>query len=359
MGLYVTKWFLYINCSLLNFNYTILVIDFILGVFTVHKIMDNSSSTASNSEVVGSVTSLKRKSDDVGWEFGELVIKDDSDKVKCKLCSRVVSGGVHRLKQHIAQVKGNVVSCPKATPMDKAKCMQALLDYKKKKEEKREKLQELQDRVNISKSSTEEVEILDSRKTSHSLGPMDNFARSISAADSLSESRKKSWQQNINDSLFKKRTNEVHTYLARWVYESAIPFNAVNNDAFQQLLEAVGQFGPGYIPPTQYQLREPLLKQAVENSKETVKKQEEEWKKSGCSIMTDAWSDRKRRSIMNLCVNCKLGTTFLSSIESSADAHTGKYIFDFVDKWIDEVGSKNVIQVVTDNASNNMAAANS
>ncbi|XP_017256274.2 uncharacterized protein LOC108225831 [Daucus carota subsp. sativus] len=73
--------------------------------------------------------------------------------------------------------------------------------------------------------------------------------------------------------------------------------------------------------------------------------------------MTDAWSDRKRRSIMNLCVNCKLGTTFLSSIKSSADAHTGKYIFDYVDKWIEEVGSKNVIQVVTDNASNNMAAA--
>ena len=40
--------------------------------------------------------------------------------------------------------------------------------------------------------------------------------------------------------------------------------------------------------------------------------------------MTDALSDRKRRSIMNICVNCKPGTTFLSSIESSAEAHTGK-----------------------------------
>ncbi|XP_074377827.1 uncharacterized protein LOC141719352 [Apium graveolens] len=111
-----------------------------------------------------------------------------------------------------------------------------------------------------------------------------------------------------------------------------------------QLLEAVGQFGPGYIPPTQYQLREPLLKQAVETTKETGKKQEKEWNKSGCSIMIDAWADRKRRSIKNLCVNYKLGTTFLSSIESSTDAHIGKYIFDYVDKWIEEVGSKNVIQ---------------
>ena len=38
--------------------------------------------------------------------------------------------------------------------------------------------------------------------------------------------------------------------------------------------------------------------------------------------------------------------------------HTGKYIFEYVDKCIEDVGPQNVIQVVTDNASNNMAAAN-
>ncbi len=59
---------------------------------------------------------------------------------------------------------------------------------------------------------------------------------------------------------------------------------------------------------------------------------------------------------MNLCVNCKLGTTFLSSKEDSEASHTGEYIFEYVDKCIEDVGPKNVIQVVTDNASNNMAA---
>lgn len=149
----------------------------------------------------------------------------------------------------------------------------------------------------------------------------------------------------------------MHTYLARWVYESGIPFNSINNDGFRRFVEAVGQFGPGYIPATQYQLREPLLKQAVKDTKEILKVQEDEWKDGGCSVMTDAWSDRKRRSVMNLCVNCKIGTSFLSSIECSLEAHTGKFIFDYVDKWIDNIGSKNVIQVVTDNATNNFAAA--
>ncbi|TXG57362.1 hypothetical protein EZV62_018675 [Acer yangbiense] len=73
--------------------------------------------------------------------------------------------------------------------------------------------------------------------------------------------------------------------------------------------------------------------------------------------MKDTWSDRKRRSIMNLRVNCKEDTTFLSSKESSDVVHTGELIFNYVLAVIEEVGSENVVQVVTNNASNNMAAA--
>ncbi|KAK2655647.1 hypothetical protein Ddye_008699 [Dipteronia dyeriana] len=72
--------------------------------------------------------------------------------------------------------------------------------------------------------------------------------------------------------------------------------------------------------------------------------------------MTDAWTDRKRRSIMNSCVNCRDGTTFLSSKESSDEAHTGEHLFEYVFKCIEQVGPKNVVQVVADNAANNMAA---
>ena len=53
-------------------------------------------------------------------------------------------------------------------------------------------------------------------------------------------------------------------------------------------MEAVGQFGPGFKLPTQYQLRELLLKVKVERTKQLLKKHEEEWAKNGCSIMTDA-----------------------------------------------------------------------
>ena len=135
-----------------------------------------------------------------------------------------------------------------------------------------------------------------------------------------------------------------------------MPFHAINNEEFDQLLEAVGRFGPGGQKPNQHELREKLLYEEVEDTKKLLKLQEQEWAKNGCSIMTDAWTDQKRRSIMNMCVNCSIGTTFLESKEASAESHTGEFIFQYVDSCIEKIGAEKVVQVVTDNASDNMAA---
>ncbi|KAK3230207.1 hypothetical protein Dsin_002088 [Dipteronia sinensis] len=95
------------------------------------------------------------------------------------------------------------------------------------------------------------------------------------------------------------------------------------------MMNAIGPFGPGYKEPSQYQLSEPLLKKEVSNTNEAL----------------------KMRSIMNLCVNCMEGTTFLCSKESGDEAYT-KEMFQYANKCIEQVGPTNVIQVVTDNASN-------
>jgi hypothetical protein len=46
-----------------------------------------------------------------------------------------------------------------------------------------------------------------------------------------------------------------------------IAFNACDNDEFKQMCEAIGQFGPGLIPPTQDALRGKLLKEEYERTK--------------------------------------------------------------------------------------------
>jgi len=209
--------------------------------------------------------------------------------------------------------------------------------------------------VNISRvggGEDEEVTCVGSSEP-HKLGPMDKWVRAIDPKATKSESLK---QQKLNKELWKERTHEVHKYIARWVYTHAIPFNACDNDEFKQMCEAIGQFGAGFEPPSQYDLREKLLEEEYARTKSLLQEREAEKVKSGCSIMTDAWSDRKRRSIMNLCTNCVDGTSFISSKEMSDVSHTSEVIFELVDKAIEDIGPDNVVQVVTDNASNNMGA---
>ena len=122
------------------------------------------------------------------------------------------------------------------------------------------------------------------------------------------------------------------------------------------MCEAIGQFGAGFEPPSQRDLRESLLDKEYARTKSLLQEREAKKTKSGCSIMTDAWSDRKRRSIMNLCSNCVDGSSFISSKDMSDVSHTSEVIFELVDKAIEENGPGDVVQVVTDNASNNMGA---
>jgi hypothetical protein len=185
------------------------------------------------------------------------------------------------------------------------------------------------------------------------LGPMDKFATPIDPKAGRADARR---QQNINEALWKESTHLVQQYVARWVYTHAIPFHACDNDEFKEMVEAIGQFGPGFQPPSQHQFREKLLEEEHARTKSLLHDREDDKNKYGCSIMTDAWTDMKRRSIMNICTRTSQGTSFIKSKEMSDVSHTSEVIFELVDKAIEELGSSSVVQVVTDNASNNMGA---
>ena len=67
--------------------------------------------TAMGSTATSSSQALKRNSDDMGWEFAQLCDPLDPQAVKCKLCGKEMHGGVNRMKQHIAGIKGQVSPC--------------------------------------------------------------------------------------------------------------------------------------------------------------------------------------------------------------------------------------------------------
>nr|XP_011462068.1 PREDICTED: uncharacterized protein LOC105349353 [Fragaria vesca subsp. vesca] len=162
-------------------------------------------------------TSLKCNSEDVGWEFGALVNPSNVDRVKCKLCGKVLSGGIYRLKQHIAHIKGNAAPCNKSSDEDKNKCKQAIDEAQSKKKQKFQREQEVRQEVIL--EGDEEVEgCLGPRNPKlpppgapDTLGPMDSFASIINPDSSLSGSNNIR-QQNINDALWKQRTHRASIF---------------------------------------------------------------------------------------------------------------------------------------------------
>lgn len=159
-------------------------------------------------------------------------------------------------------------------------------------------------------------------------------------------------QTNIQDACGKKKREEACQYIARLFYQAGIPFNVANSDAFKCAVEAIGQYGPNLKPPSYHELRVSLLKKELAYTDDLFKSHKEAWVKHGCSVMSDGWTDQRGRSLMNFLVNCPAGTMFVKSIDASSYVKTGEKMFELLDSFVEHVGEANVVQVITDNASN-------
>ncbi|KAK8941281.1 hypothetical protein KSP39_PZI010745 [Platanthera zijinensis] len=140
------------------------------------------------------------------------------------------------------------------------------------------------------------------------------------------------------------------------MYDAAIPFNAVTYRSFAVMIESIGQFGVGLKPPSYHEVHVPLLNNEVAEVQKMMKNYEDEWRLFGCSIMADGWTDKKQRTLINFLVNSPKGTFFLESVDASDYAKTGERMFELLDIVVERVGEANVVQVVTDSASNNVLA---
>ena len=80
-----------------------------------------------------------------------------------------------------------------------------------------------------------------------------------------------------------------------------------------------------------------------------IEEHKKTWKKYGCSIMLDSWTDRKSRCFINFLVNSPGSTWFLKSIDVFDTIKNGELMFKHLDEVVEEIGEKNVVQVITDN----------
>ncbi|GLU15058.1 hypothetical protein SLE2022_315860 [Rubroshorea leprosula] len=180
--------------------------------------------------------SLKRKSNDNGWEYGELCDPNKLNAVKCKLCGRVCRGGVYRIKQHIAHYKTSVKKWPLSLAEDKRRCLEALLGGNKGanrlSEAKRAKEEAgLRDEFSCSILPEESFDFdVDDVQTSGpsrlgKRGPMDRYVCKNIDAINIFEKRLEGAIDGADK--HKECLNDVHEHVAHWMYEPGIPFEAI------------------------------------------------------------------------------------------------------------------------------------
>ena len=154
----------------------------------------------------------------------------------------------------------------------------------------------------------------------------------------------------------KKDKPLVNAQVAEFFYTSVIPFNAIKNPAFLKMCEMIGKYGLGYKTLSCHDVREKMLKQAVQKTDDSLQEFRDEWKRTSCSIMYDGWTNKKRRSICNVLVNNPKGTVFLYSLDTSNISKTTDKVFKMLDDIVTFVGEENVVQLITDNVANSKAA---
>jgi hypothetical protein len=132
----------------------------------------------------------------------------------------------------------------------------------------------------------------------------------------------------------RKEMAEADKLVAKCFLWSHIPFNIANNPFYHSMFEVDAIVGPGYRRPSYQDLRGRLLQGEKADCTERLAQLRETWKTTGCTVMSDGWTDGKGRSIINFLVNSPKGTMFIKSVDASAYTKDAQLLCELLDGFI-------------------------
>jgi len=327
----------------------------------------NQSATPATQEASAEVRT--RKKSDPAWGYCTLITEGGRKKIKCMFCNDVFAGGgIHRFKEHLAKWPGNVAACKKVDPEVEHTMYQNLVDWTEKKKKAQQDYEEgnaygpeLGEQDDVVEVSVANEPGAPSRRVAAAPAGNKGKKRLAAATPSVGKYFKPRTgpgdQPTIKSVLQGEAVKEKTALcMARWFLDATIPFNASNSIFYQPMIDAVCAYGSGYKGPNFNQLRGPLLAKCVAETRNFVDGFHRTWRETGCTIMADGWTDRKRRTLINFLVYCPKGTVFLKSVDATDSSKNVDFLFRLFKDVVNFVGLEHVVHFVTDNASNMVVA---
>ncbi|XP_021729060.1 uncharacterized protein LOC110696091 isoform X1 [Chenopodium quinoa] len=301
-----------------------------------------SSSSSASCNVSGSSNSSESMKDPYPlWKF---VVKGDkisggggNYNWKCNFCGEVKNGSYTRVKAHLLGEQGKgIQTCNKVKIDDLAKLRSLHRESEDYKKSLLPKVPPFSNEPISSHTSTE--------ATSMRLGSFDNV-------------KKRKSKNTISDAFNVKSRDHLDSEIARMFYTGGLPFNLARNPYYvSSYTMAANSNLSGYKPPGYNKLRTTLLCKETENVDRLLQPMKATWKTKGVSIVSDGWSDPQRRPLINIMIASETGPMFMKAIDCSGEIKDKDFIATLLSEVIDEIGDQNVVQIITDNASNCKAA---
>eukprot|EP00253_Pinus_taeda_P014474 PITA_14474 len=247
------------------------------------------------------------------WEYGTPDGGTNRAYLTCKLCGDKMTGGITRLKYHLAKLPGHDVGlCTVSSAELVQKALEAIEEKDKKKEEAE-------------------------RNKAERAGP--------------------GAQPGIKSLVKKKEKQEANRVMGRCIFWSNLPLSITKtNPYWQRMCDTIAVVGPGYKSATYEELRGPILQAEKQDINSRLAELKKTWEVTGCTVMSDGWTDRKGSTLLNFLVHCPKGTMFIKSLDASEHIKDAATICELLDGFIWEIGVQNVVQVITDNAANYVSA---
>ena len=294
------------------------------------------------------------------------VIDRQKNRVQCNYCAKMMSG-FSRLRYHLGCVKGDVAPCGEVPENVKELIKTKLLELKRGSLGKevgnlefpdlpwKRKLYHTASVIEHRKLHTTQKAGSDSKKDVQKDRVSDNgVTRDVPLPNGRNGSQEVVDHKEREDST----SRQAKKCIGRFFYEWGADLSVAMSPSFQRMITAaVGCGQIGYKLPSCQELKGWILKEEVKEMQQYVKDVRNSWASTGCSILLDGWMDEKGRNLINVLVDCPMGTIYIRSYDLSASIADVDVLQFIIEEIIEEVGIENVVQIIAYSISDCMEAA--
>lgn len=304
--------------------------------------------------------SCRKDRTDVAWAY--VTETETPGTLICNFCKEPISGGIYRMKFHLAKMAGNNVRACTKVDQDVQRQMVAIIEAKaaEKQAKKRTKSEIARGFPPTppppppsgfpGAGSTQGHFFEEGGASGSATSEQTPTTRMRNPAGSSSAMKcdffaPRGGQTTLDQSWHKDKFEEARKAIANFWYYSNLSFNVANSPYWEYMVRAIAACGVGFRAPTYSDLRGPMLDVAVLDCRRVIDEQKKIWRRKGCSILSDGWTDTQGRTLLNFLAASSGGLVFLKSVDASGEIKNSDYLFGQLQIVIEEVGAENVVQV--------------